>query len=393
MNMSYRRGALGGCLALASTIVAAEPRVLDTEQKAAAGVSTGIFTSHQVPGIGSFVTATTIDYADRALRVVRAATTPEALLAATAWTTINCATAGTLSVRMADTLPRVLKVRWNGCVMPQFGRVRTYNGPVSITLTSDTFRPARLGAIRLGNAHEDFTEQYQIFRPDQNDDTTNTSNVLLRGDIATFDAFFSEEGPVSADYKVQGSHESYRWLDFPDGRPSYAAVYKVTAEKLSVRETTSFGSRDDYELQLTGHLTATQTDAPPWGTFTDSYFMQGYRVHQIMDYDTWMRQVSVDGKINIAWNEFAGSGCMNGQYAFKTRTPLVGNADTVIYDAGELVANGAATVKFYSATNVPPGLPAPVNGQMVNMQVRDVGTFDYDVNSPIVLQTVGQCRL
>jgi hypothetical protein len=264
MNTSYRRGVTGGCLALASTMVVAQPLVLDTEQKAAAGVATGIFTSHQVPGYSNLVTANPIDYADRALRVVRAATTPEALLAATGWTTINCATAGTVSARMTDTLPRVLKVKWNGCVMPQYGQVRTYNGPVSITLTSDTFRPARLAAIRLGNAHENFIETFRYVTAEQIDDTTNTSNIVLRGDIATFDAFLTGDGPVSAAYKVDGYYEMYRWLEFPAGRPSYPSALNVLAEKLSVRETTSYGSRDDYELQLSGHLTAAQTDAPPW---------------------------------------------------------------------------------------------------------------------------------
>lgn len=393
MNMSHHLGVIGAGILLASRIATAEPIVLDTEQKAAAAISTGLFTSNQVYVFNSNLTASAIDYADRALRVVRAATSPEALLTASGWTTINCPNAGTISARLTDTLPRVLKTRWNACAMPQFGLVRTYNGPLSITLTSDTFTPARLAAIRLGNARESFVETYRQETPDQIDDVTNTANLSLRGDIATFQAFLTEEGPVSAAYRVNGYYDMYRWLEFPDGRPSQPAALKLVADKLSVRETTQYGSTDDYQLQLSGGLTATQTQAPPYDSFSDSYRMTGYRLHLITDYEAWTAQLSVDGKIAVVWAPQWGSGCMNGEYAFKTRAPLMRNADSVVYDAGELIANGAANARFYSSANVPPGLPPPANGQAINLRVRDVGTFHYDAASYLVLRQVGQCPL
>jgi hypothetical protein len=43
--------------------------------------------------------------------------------------------------------------------------------------------------------------------------------------------------------------------------------------------------------------------------------------------------------------------------------------------------NGSVVANFYSAANTPPSLPTPVNGMLLNMRVRDVGTFNYDVQS------------
>jgi hypothetical protein len=48
--------------------------------------------------------------------------------------------------------------------------------------------------------------------------------------------------------------------------------------------------------------------------------------------------------------------------------------------------------KFYSAENTPPGLPVPVNGMLLNLRVRDVGTFNYDAADWFqALSPVGVC--
>jgi hypothetical protein len=72
--------------------------------------------------------------------------------------------------------------------------------------------------------------------------------------------------------------------------------------------------------------------------------------------------------------------------------PLFYSLDTTAtFQSGELVVNGAVA-RFYSATNTPPGLPAPVNGMLLNLRVRDVGTFNYDATDWFAaLSPVGQC--
>jgi hypothetical protein len=76
----------------------------------------------------------------------------------------------------------------------------------------------------------------------------------------------------------------------------------------------------------------------------------------------------------------------------KTRVPLSYSLDTTqTIQSGELVVNGAVA-RFYSAVNTPPGLPVPVNGMLLNLRVRDVGTFNYDAATWLsALSPVGQC--
>jgi hypothetical protein len=399
MNMSYRRGFSGAGLALLSTIVAADPLVLDTEQKAASGVSAALFTSHDAPSYSGFVSYSVLDYADRALNIVKAQTTPAELLSTTGGVVIDCAIAGTVRARMADSLPRVLRLRWDGCVVKQFGYERTYNGPMAITLTSDTLEPQRVASIRLGNTSADFVEQFRSVTPDQIDNVTNVNNVTLRGDIATNRAFFGAGSfVVSSSYTMNGYVDNQRQVEFPDGRPSALYGFKVVAEKTRVIESTivsETGMVDDREVQwLSGSLTGTQIDLPPFDVMTQRYAFDRYRVHQITDYEAWTSQVSVDGGIDITWNPWRGSGCMNGQHSFRTRAPLVNNLDAVTFESGDLLVNGTVAARFYSPTNPPPSLPPPVNGMLLNMRVQDVGTYNYDVSSTSeALIPAGQCSI
>ncbi len=117
MDMSYRRGFSGMALVLLTATATASPLVLNTEQKAAAGVSTVFFASHDAPHSANYIGDNVRQYADRALKIVQAEITPAGLMNARGGITINCATAGTLHARMARELPHALKLQWNGCVM------------------------------------------------------------------------------------------------------------------------------------------------------------------------------------------------------------------------------------------------------------------------------------
>lgn len=393
MTYAVQRGALTGLLLLAPTALLAGTIALDTEQKAAAGVSSGIFLGQFVTGSAYSVTSRPLEYADRALRAVRRATTVAALRAAKDWTTIACAKAGSISVRLTGTSPGLLTVRWNACAIREFGIDRTFNGPVFIALASDTLAPTRVPSIRLGALGEDFTEQVHEAYPDQITDTTYATNLRLRGSIATFDGMLEEGVPISSEYKVDGVQEYLSWAQLTDGRPPQASGLRVVADKLDVNSTVRFGMQYEETVEYTGRLTRTETVAPPWAEYTDRYVLNEFRVRQQTDYAALTLRLAVDGRIAVAWNPLSGSGCMDGEYAFRTRTPLLRNADSTIYDAGELVVNGSVVGRFYSANAVPPGRPTPVNGQALELRVRDVGTFFYDADSPNVLRTIGQCRL
>jgi hypothetical protein len=321
-------------------------------------------------------------------------------LAAPAGFTINCGISGTVKARMTNTSPRVLKLRWNNCVMNQYGLVRTYNGPMTLGLPTDSFRPARLTSLRLGDDTTWFVEEYVQNTPDQIDVVVSKFCITLRGDIATFHAQpqYGTGGTVTASYTVDGYWDNQRQLEFPDGRPPTLVTYKPIAGNLRVRETSVYipsGMKDDKEIQwLSGTITAEQSETA-WGESTQSYAFDRYRVRQVVDYEAWTVQLAVGGNLKIDWAPAWGSGgCMSGWYSFKTRTPLVRNADLVAYEAGDLIVNDSVNARFYSAATVPADLPTPVNGMLLNMRVKNVGTFNYDVATPSeALVPVGKCVL
>ena len=395
--MSYRRFLSGLAFTLATATASAAPVVLDSEQKAAAGVAAAFFTSHEVPLMTGISVETVRRQVELALDALQAATTPELLIATRGDITIPCAAAGTLKARMSKALPRVLRLQWDGCVMDVLGYQRTYNGPAAITLVADTFEPERVTSIRLGNASGDFTEQLRTESPEQIDNITKSINLLVRGDISMERAFggFGEVVGQSS-YELHGFTNEDVLLEFPTGEPSQQYTYRVDMKRLTVIESTTIsdtGMLYDEDLQLlSGRLSIIQ-EQPFYGVTTQAYKFNGYHVRVISDWDVFSSQTFVNGRINVTWNPNFGSGCTDGVYAFKTRAPLIRSFNSEILESGHLVVNGTARARFYTADNVPRRLPTPVNGMLVNLQVDDLGTFNYDAPSLwFALYPAAQCH-
>ena len=85
--------------------------------------------------------------------------------------------------------------------------------------------------------------------------------------------------------------------------------------------------------------------------------------------------------------------CLSGGYLFDTRVPLFRRLDSALqaYESGELAINGDVNMRLYSPDNVPAGLPVPVNGMLVHVNVKKVGSFDYDTGWLGSLQSVASC--
>ena len=382
----------GAGLLLSTAIATASPIVLDTEQKAASALETTLFKAdvpRSVTGNADHVLFLTY----LMLRRVNAATTPAALLGTPGGITIPCSVSGSFTARMPDVQPRVLRLRFTDCRMRVVGTVeRTFNGPMAITLPADTVRPETLAATRLGNESSEFLMHGLTVTPEQTNDTTEAFKIVLRGDISM--ALFLGSGPATSSFRMNGYYDLRS--DVITQPPAQSGFYgnNFVAEHLSVvRTLTTDGdvSGDDAQF-LTGSVSFIQTQPTP-GVFTDAYRFNDYRVNRVTDFGAaWNEQLSVDGRITATINPFFGSGCMNGLYAVKTRVPLSYSLDAPqTFQSGELVVNGAVA-KFYSAENTPPGLPVPVNGMLLNLRVRDVGTFNYDAGSWfLALSPVGAC--
>jgi hypothetical protein len=390
MKISFRSLTAAGLL-FSTAFATASPIVLDTEQKAASALETTLLKA-EVPRSVTGHVDDVLFFADFMLRKVNAATTPAALLSTPAGLTIPCSISGSFQARMPDVQPRVVRLRFTDCKTRILGSIEgTLNGPAAITLPADTFLPETLSGIRFGNASSEFTLHYITVTPAQSDDTTTAYNIALRGDISM--AQFVGSGPDTSTFRINGYNDQRRDVITTPPAPSGFYGNKFSAEHLSVVRTLTFNN-DVYAEDIllpAGSISVTQTE-PGYGVFTDAYTFNDYRVNRVTDYGAWNETLSVDGRITATLNPFSGAGCMNGLYAVKTRVPLFYSLDTTAtFQSGELVVNGAVA-RFYSATNTPPGLPAPVNGMLLNLRVRDVGTFNYDATDWFsALRPVGQC--
>jgi len=390
MSISLRRALTGACLLLSTAAATATPVVLDTEQKAAAGLATALFKA-DIPRSTTASADAIGDYVDTTLRTLRPLVTPAQLLAAPNGITANCAVSGSFKAKMADTLPRVLHVNFKDCTTLYFGIERFLDGPIAMTLPADTLQPEHVSDVRLGNDSAEFLELIRSESAEQNSDDTYAFRMVLRGDLALWYA-----AERTSTFVLNGYYDQRRMVEFPPGTPPQFYDFKTVADHLSVvlsRTTSQSGLLDDdVHLLKRGSVTFENTQPPPWGSWTDAYTFNDLQVRYITDYAAMTNQKTIDGRINIAWNRFAGPGCMNGDYSFRTRVPLLQPDGVAAFESGELVVNGDVVARFYSAANTPPRLPTPVNGMLISMKVRDVGTFNYDTGNWLTaLAPVGQC--
>lgn len=389
MSTSLRRAVTGACLLFSAAAVTASPVVLDTQQKAAAGLATVLFKS-EVPRSTTGAVDAIADYVDTTLRAVRAAMTPAEVLATPGGITANCAVSGTFKAKMADELPRVLHVKFDNCTTLYFGTERFLNGPIAITLPQDSFQPEHVLGVRLGNTSAEFYEQTHYEQVDRIETSTYAFRMALRGDLAMW---YAASG--NSTFVMNGYYDQRALFEYPNGAPPDTLDFKTVADHLSVvrsRSSSEDGMLDDENTLFERGAVTFENTQQPWGTLTDVYSFNDFRVRYVTDYAAMTNQKTVDGKINVTWNSFAGPGCTNGLYSIKTRVPLLQPDGEAIFRSGELVINGDVVTRFYSAANTPPGLPTPVNGMLVSMKVRDVGTFNYDVGNWLnAVYPLGQC--
>jgi hypothetical protein len=395
MQSHLRRPLTGASLLLFTTIATASPVVLDTEQKAAAGVATAFWTSDNAPRhLNALIDNDIRHDTHTLLRRVDAVTTPAALMSTPGGVTIACGVSGNILVRMADEQPRVLRVNWRNCVEDEFGRPRTRSGPMAITLPADTFRPQNLLALRFGNDANEYLDHTHSEEPDRTVDATWAYNVVLRGDISMTRFFDVGNWIGTSSYVMNGYLEERLSIESPPGTPTHSQAFRVTAGGLHVVRTTNNanGVDEDDTLFERGTVTFSTVTPAPSGTGAYTWRYRDYHVGRITDFNTFTEQRAVNGRIEVDWSDLSTPGCIDGLYAFRTHTPIVTDLNTGSFVSGKLGVNGSVVANFYSAANTPPALPTPVNGMLQNMRVRDVGTFNYDVQSwHVVSFTVANC--
>jgi hypothetical protein len=404
LHFSPRLGAaaLGALFVFTSYGASGGPVVIDSEQKALA--ATAVATRAQSATQGDFlnITMTARSYAESALRALNAVTTPAALVAAgDAGVSIPCATSGNQVASMARKLPRVLKFKWNACKYVDIdGYASERNGEVEIVLLSDTFTPQKVASIRIGTPTQDFTSQRLIIYDDQISDETYSMNLRMVGLINTRRAF-SPYSYFDGEYAFEttGFLRTHGTTTSPTGEwPPYESDYRIYAEFLLASGSLTYSNAYTHfvdELNL------------PWGTIgrasvssyepnevSSEYQVLGLKLRDESDFRTGARSRSMDGAIDYRFSSAPGlsSGCTDGLYTFRTRAPLAGNLfGPGALESGNMLINGTTTASFYSAANVPPTLPVPQNGMLAAIDVRNLGSFNYDIAAPYQLGFMAQC--
>ena len=310
MSISLRRAFTGAGLLLSTAAATASPVVLDTEQKAAAGLATALFKS-EIPRSTTGAVDAMADYVDTTLRAVRAATTLAQLLATPGGVTANCDVSGSLKAKLSDALPRVLRVHFHDCTTLYFGFERFLDGPVAITLPAETLEPEHVLGVRLGNAQKEFFEQTRFEFPDQIDGTTYAFRMVLRGDLALWYAASN-----TSSFVVNGYYDQRSFIESPIGTPPILLGFKTTADHLSVVRVRAgnetFTLDDDDALFERGSVTFDATQ--PTISWTHAYSFNDFRARYITDYDALTYQRTMDGRINVTWPHFAEAGCVDGRY-------------------------------------------------------------------------------
>jgi len=379
--MSLR--AAGAFLGMASIAAAAPLAPINSEQSGAAAWVTTDFATSWTDGFSWNMTADSVPFTQEVLKRLNAVTTPAALRAMPAGLALPCSNGGSMTVRMSRGIPRVLGVEWSGCKLFSWNPYQILTGPGQITLIEDTFKPTHVAAISLGATGRDLVMPYHADLTEEVHDTVVSRNVRMIG-VIPVSADYVPEGSSTSLYQVNGVRHEVTDIVFanPGRGPEHHENHSYLKNGLLNLEShwanDYFYTDDDFRY-LAGEFTTTFTD-PYSGTQTIRWSVDNLRIRRITDYANWTGNYSYDGAFTWTWGATSPSSCLSGRFALRTNSPFTIPSldDSGITDSGELVMNGgAATFKPYSAATVPPGIPTGPRG-VLSMNVRNIGTFNYD---------------
>ena len=369
----------------ASALAAGPLAPVNTEQRAAAALITVIENAGRAQSVVAVIAADSTPYAQQVFNSLNAAAiTASALRNMPVGATRPCVNGGSFNVRMPRSLPRVLQIEWTNCQVIRWDPT-TATGPGQITLFSDNFRPEQVAGIRLGESTRDLV----IGIGSGDTFTVRTRNVRMTGLIPMFGPDYTVDSYTGYLYDISGFvHDVSETAHFDvfNSAENVAAMGVIA----NLQEGYYY---DEEQRLLWGKLATTQID-PNWGTLTNRIGVENLAVHRIYDYNAWTSSFAVDGAMDVEYPKGGRAGelygCRDGRFSARTVKPLFTpdmNAGH-LQDSGEIRINGVATARYYSASTTPPHLPAPTNGMLISLAVRDVGTFNYDEGgfpSPLVV--------
>lgn len=380
--------ATGAALMLSMAAAAQATTVpLDDEQSAAAAGLSMFHLGNQVPGNLAGLTYAAKDYTDRTLRLLEAAYRPSAVARARNGVVVACPVSGSFRAKYS-TSSRVVEIEWNACNIEIYGQQHILTGPGKVSLCADDFTPEYVTSLSVGNGSRDLVERFVIDGVPTGPENQTVRNLRLTGYITfgreTVDDNFEGQFAYLLDGRI---HTSSKTLVGVPGE-----VYQLSESGLTAKDVVVSGNLryDDLGWEEDVRLgTGIIKNVVRYGALLDqpardlssSYRAVNLRVRNAGDYQTGDETLQVDGFAQYSFQKDNGPVCANGGYTYQTRVllrhPPEFQSGVESYDMGEVLLNGAATLRF-SANTVDPW----DTGEMrVDMAVNGVGSFSYAGNS------------
>lgn len=383
LRLTRLRAAGFACaLTFAAGTAAAGPLLtLDSEQAAASAIVAAAYVGYEATGQRNVMTAAALEYSTRTLRALAAATTPAALAQAGGGMTFPCRAGGTFTARNSATAMRVVDIEFVDC-LPYIGFDSTANGPLRLTLISNSFATDQIAGIRLGTRDRDFVIAVKPPSPEYSPVSTTNHNLTMLGSIAVPRNQQADGIAAKSFYELNGFTNTRNRYEIPG--PAFEETFRNTAEHVLV--STAITADNDYFLYDEDVTLLWGAFATHYGEryrdYDSRYEVAGLRARWIVDYEAWTNTRTLDGAIRYTGPSQTHAGCLSGGYLFETRTPMhYPDADSSTLDAGELVINRDVNMQVFAPGNVPPGLPTPSQGMLLNVNVRGAGTFNVDTNA------------
>ena len=291
-------------------------------------------------------------------------------------------------------------------VRNQRARPREYilTGPAQVTLCDDDLTPANVSALSVGDSRRDMVEQVATGGVLIDPQSQTSRNVRMAGLITlgrptvddNFDGNFaySLEGythfvsrtRVAVSGEVYQTYESRTsaqnaWVS---GILEHGDLGWQEDMRFSTGTLTSFTKRgavldqpetlDSHSIRTSGLRIRNSGDY----MVDAEYFLIGGSVNYTIPADAHgRRDTSSSRSVNYTFPQNRGMDCSNGGYTFKTNVPVrkPSGFQPTSYDAGEILINGAALVKFSANAD-----PSELGEMHIDLDVANVGSFDYDGN-------------
>jgi hypothetical protein len=348
------------------------------------------------------------DLAARVMSELATVTTFQALLQAPSDLVLNCPGAGTLSVRLSKSKPRVLRIDWQQCSRVEFSTLlRVQDGPAEVVLLEDSFTPAAVASIRFGGLTRDHVESlsFDATRPDVVNSVVHrnlrvTGYLPLRrlGDNNIFAGHYLAH--------VTGFQRSVSYVpDRASGEPGeelYPYEYLLSSNGALLGGESIYRSDGSYGEEVsivTGDFNERATNPatpsnPEILTVRKVYGGTGLRLSWGFNVPDAKGYLEINGVARTDYNQWWGFGCPKpDEFSYRTRTLLEYRRDDYtghMFDSGKLTINGNTTATFTASGTI----PFVDRIGHVAFDIPGRAPFSYDVNGFIYgaeLTLAGYC--